>query len=438
MSQEDRPLSSAFLSYMENFKLSINDSVRSEVTAAVAPFREKQEEIIEDLANTKNRVSEIEDDNVNTKTKVEELQKQMVTIQQKLICTASLSQNNSIPSNSSVPHNSPHPNQLPRPSPNNPSPDVLKVLQDAKRVLGFSPITIEDIEYLKEQYSISDDFQAMVTSIQEFLHFEMKIPTSITDKLVFNRIFPPAKQPTGWSTLYAEFQDTSYTELIQQYVRHLLPGKQVSMYVPHCLQPRFTAVGNIAHSYRNGDIKYKTKIKYGTSDFVLMVKPRFQNVPWTYISLANLPPLQLSSFDGNPSSSPPPGRSRITSKRVRADSDEEVGPPSSKTRNEDPKSDTLDVNDEDSKNDNEKVIDESMEGKATTNADHTSPTTLTPAPTTPSKQVVTAAGKAADIGSFLPSACVSPSAALNRNFTFGSQKSSIPKMMNPLNWFVLT
>jgi hypothetical protein len=111
MSQEDRPLYSAFLSYMENFQLSINDCVRSEVKAAVAPFREKQEEIIEDLANTKNRVSEIEDDNVNNKTKADELQKQMVTIQKKLICTASLSQNNSIPSNSSVPHNSPHPNQ---------------------------------------------------------------------------------------------------------------------------------------------------------------------------------------------------------------------------------------------------------------------------------------------------------------------------------------
>ena len=432
MSDDDRPLSSAFLNYMESFKLSINDSVRSEVTAAVAPFREKQEELIADLATTKDRVSEIEEDNVNTKTQVEELQKQMVKIQKNLTSHPSHSEGPSPPSNSSSDEKSPHPNT--ESISNKPSPEALKVLHDAKRVLGFSPITIEDILYLREQNSISDDFQAMVTSIQEFLHFEMKIPTSITDRLVFNRVFPPAKQPTGWSTLYAEFQDLSSAELIQQYVRHLLPGKQVSIYVPHSLQPRLRAVENIAHSYRNGGIKHKTKIRYGTSDFVLQVKPRFENIPWTYVSLAVLPPLQLSPFDGNPSSSPPPGRMRTTSKRGRAESDEDDGPPSSKTRNDDPRSGTNDVIDDDPKSDTGK--DESENRKV---ADKDDPTSLSaskpsPAPTTPTRQVIAApAIAAADLGSFLPSACVSPSAALNKNFTFGLQKSSIPKMTNPLN-----
>ena len=397
------------------------------MTAAVAPLREKQEEIIEELANTKNRVSEIEDDNVDTKAQIEDLQKQMVTIQKKLIGHSSHSKS---PSNSSGPDKSSPPNTMP--VPNNPSPDALKVLQDAKRVLGFSPITIEDINYLKEQNSISDNFQAMVTSIREFLHFEMKIPTSITDRLVFNRIFPPANQPTGWNTLYAEFQNFSCSELIQQYVTNLLPGKQVSMYVPHSLQPRLKAIGNIAHSYRNGEVKHKTKIKYGTSDFVLLVKPRYQNVPWTYISLADLPPLQLSPYEGKPSSSPPPGRTRITSKRGRIESDEDVGPPSSKTRNEDPKGDTEDVNDDNSKSDTEK--DEAENRNATDNDDHTSQSISSSTPTTPTKQAIASlASVAADRGSFLPSACVSPSAAHNKNFTFGSQKSSIPKMAHPLN-----
>ena len=60
-------------------------------------------------------------------------------------------------------------------------------------------------------------------------------------------------------------------------------------------------------------------IKYGASDFVLLVKPRDQNVPWSYAPLESLPPLQLSAFPPS-SSSPPPGRTRLNSKRARPES----------------------------------------------------------------------------------------------------------------------
>ena len=36
------------------------------------------------------------------------------------------------------------------------------------------------------------------------------------------------------------------------------------------------------------------------------------------MSLAHLPPLSLSPYDGNPSSDPPPGRTRLSSKRNRS------------------------------------------------------------------------------------------------------------------------
>ena len=38
-----------------------------------------------------------------------------------------------------------------------------------------------------------------------------------------------------------------------------------------------------------------------------------------------------------------------------------------------------------------------------------------------------------DQGSFLPSACISPIAATNKNFTFGSNQSSIPRIQKSLN-----
>ena len=160
----------------------------------------------------------------------------------------------------------------------------------------------------------------MKAAIIEFLNGEMKIPSYITDKITITKVFTPASQPTNWNKLYAEFSDTSTVELINQYVVNLVPGVSVSIYVPNSLFPRYCAVRDLEYSFRNGPVKHKTRIKYGISDFVLLVKPRNQHAPWSYPSLANLPPLQLSLYDGNPSSSPPTGRIRLNSKRMRSES----------------------------------------------------------------------------------------------------------------------
>ena len=108
---------------------------------------------------------------------------------------------------------------------------------------------------------------------------------------------------------------THWLRNLNQYVINLSPGKSLSLYVPHSLFPRFNAIRDIAHAYRHGETKYKTKIKYGTSDFVLTIKPKLTRDPWKYASLDSLPPLELSPYDGNLiNSSPPSGRNRLSSK----------------------------------------------------------------------------------------------------------------------------
>ena len=344
MSGDKRPLSSltteAFIGYLDAFKISFTQSaqteiaatVRSEVSAAVAPLQVTQKEIVNELESTKAKVSEIALDNVDTKTKVDELQKQMLSMEQRFSKSNSTTQ--------AFPDTNPplfsHPSMRPPPFPVSQSTTAptlaatsgrdphaaLGVLRIAKKILGFSPITMDDINYLKAQNSITDDDKAMKISILEFLNWEMKVPRSVTDTLIIKRIFPPAKQPTGWTTLYAEFHEASTADLLNQYVRNLLHGKSVSIYVPHSLFPRYSAVRDIEHSYRNGVIKHKTKIKYGPSDFILLVKPRGSNSPWSFIPLDSLPPLGLSAFNGIQSSSPPPGRTRLPSKRARTESQE--------------------------------------------------------------------------------------------------------------------
>ena len=259
----------------------------------------------------------------------------------------------------------------------------------------------------------------------------MKIPKYVVDTITIRRVFPPAKQTIGWNTLYAEFDDSSTVDLINQYLTNLLPGRKVDIYVPNGLFPRYRTIRDIEHSYRKGEVQHKTKIKYGISDFVLIVKPKDSNFPWTYISLNSLPPLQLSQYDGNPSSSPPPGRSRIPSKRARPESPESVITRSNKTKLDTNLSDSLDAGIEltigakvtpppptddfpteeltrvDEPN---SVLPEAVEPSEDL---HKTPTKVNPHPNTTS-----------DLGAFRPSACVSPSRVSGKSFTFSTKEVS--------------
>ena len=407
MPGEEKPVTaSELMKCLEGFKTSMTDelkksmkeTVHSEINDAVGHISERQNEIIEDLSATKQLVSEMQIDHSNMKETVAELRQQLDEMK-------SLSKEHPTPptaSSDSLPPLLPSVSLQSFPSSSEAQRDpaytsALKVLQSAKRILGFSPIKSEDLAYLKERNSIDDENEVKRMSIVEFLTCEMKIPHHIADTIVITRVFPPAKQPSGWTTLYAEFSDASVPDLINQYATNLLPGRSVSIYVPHSLWPRFQVINTIAHSYRNGPIKYKTKIKYGLSDFVLLVKPKDQNTAsWTYPPL-DLPPLRLSAFDGNLSSSPPPGRTRLPSKRARSPS------PGSDSTNRVNKAKQNDLERPDSVPDDE--TENAGAIQKTLNLQH-------------------------DTGAFHPSACASPKASFNKNFTFGA--SQIPRM-NSLN-----
>ena len=410
----------------ETVRTELVTTLRTEIGAAVAPLKDAQKEIVDEIETTKRQVSEMALDHADTKSKIIELQQQMISMQKKISQT-------SVPANptSSFLHNLPPKHVLAPPPtlaaagasrgppPSTATQTALEVLKNAKRVLGFSPITAEDISYLKEQHATNDDTKVMLLSIKEFLRCEMKVPTTVLDTINIVRVFPPAKSPTGWKTLYAEFEDSTTTDLINQYVRNLRPGITVSIYVPHCLFPRFAAIRDIEHSYRNGDTKHKTRIKYGTSDFVLLIKPRDTNNSWSYVSLTSLPPLQLSMFDGNLSSSPPPGRTRLPSKRARSGS-----PEGDLTRNNKAKI-------------SEVVIDDKEEETAhPTSSESTSTSASSPtrssADCSPPLSCSAPPGKS-DLGSFHPSACVSPRSVSNKSFTFSNKASSIPVMKSSLN-----
>ena len=173
----------------------------------------------------------------------------------------------------------------------------------------------------------------------------------------------------------------------------------------------------------------------------------FGNSSWTYVSLESLPPLELCSFDGTLSVSPPQGRQRLPSKRTRSLDSPDASEKSSRARTDQnsppPATGKAIDNTTCETNKTQPGVTEVATGP------HDAgdvPTVL--CPPEPQQNEVNSADEStnivntenqqhqgpSDIGTFLPSAALSPSIAKNQNFTFLQKKSSLPKpFVNNLN-----
>ena len=107
----------------------------------------------------------------------------------------------------------------------------------------------------------------------------MKIPQSITNSIVITRVFPASSDHPVQKCLFAEFSDATTADTIFSYVMNLHKGTNIDIYVPPSLRPRAKAVGKIAFDFRNGAVKQKTKIRYGSSDFILTIKEKGRGGP---------------------------------------------------------------------------------------------------------------------------------------------------------------
>ena len=254
----------------------------------------------------------------------------------------------------------------------------------------------------------------------------MKIPLESVNAFKITRVFPPAIKPTGWNTLYAEFESSAATEFIQQFARFLQPGKQINIYVPQKLQMRFRAINSLAHSFRKGSLQHKNRVRYGIDDFTLLVRPKTIDGTWSYASLDSLPPFQFSPI--HPSNSPPIGRP-LKKKRTRSGEND--------SRSSRPRTDNEIAAPTDRNPNSEEVIPEvsglisnppHTEALPESEAEHQNPIPSYSASNS-SQQLDSAPPNNYDLGSFQPSACLSPSAAKNQNFTF-TTRSLIPKSLN--------
>ena len=305
----------AFFAYMEKQKkeraeeiehltTTFNEGIRREISAALAPLDEKQKKLEDDQCI-------ISQEQASMKEQLALIQKQLAD----LLANRYLETNH--PAKVLLPTNEASgPNTSETIEPPDEEEVSSKLVSEAMRIVGFSPITRKDLEFLKSKHSIENDREAMIYAIQEFLDCEMKVPFHIIKQLNIVRVFPPANQ-LDFNKLYAEFGNIQSANLVFSYARNLKPGTSVFLYIPHQFYRRFKDIDTEAYNLRNGEEKWKTKIKFGTSDLILLKKPKIGG-SWTEVSLPDLSPLDLhqDSSSSSRASSPPRGRSR---KRSRSD-----------------------------------------------------------------------------------------------------------------------
>ena len=145
-----------------------------------------------------------------------------------------------------------------------------KLASEARKILGFTKITKEDIERASRTCQAQNQDQAYMAGLKEFFKQEMRMDQEVFDKLGIRTIFPPAKD--NWETLYVQFESEIAVNTIFSYAKNLKKNQRLVRYIPKEFYERYRAMEGDAYLLRHSDKKYKTKVQMGFYDLILYKK----------------------------------------------------------------------------------------------------------------------------------------------------------------------
>merc|ERR1712131_557693 len=145
-------------------KQSFADSINEKVETAVGPLRSKQSEIVSELASTGAKVANLDSDHQATKSKVVNLELEVSNLRKELHIQDSTS--GLRPPTVTLdyaPQSKPQPTgHINRES----SSEIQVVISNAKKILGFSPINLEDVNESMESNNMSLS-EAMIKCVKD-------------------------------------------------------------------------------------------------------------------------------------------------------------------------------------------------------------------------------------------------------------------------------
>ena len=196
---------------------------------------------------------------------------------------------------------------------------IYSIVRRARKTLGFSPITDQDIREVMDDLKIENQEIGM----KDFLREEMAMPEDVIDQLKFTQIF----RRDGGSRqeddkLYVEFSEENMPGLVYKFVRKMRKECNLLTYIPEAFRERAEELEKAAFKLRHLTPSYNTKIRWGWGDLLLERRIRGSNEQYKTVNMTDLPPVDLSATPRvrlampSPTASPAPGR-KARKKRVR-------------------------------------------------------------------------------------------------------------------------
>ena len=193
--------------------------------------------------------------------------------------------------------------------------EIYSVVRRARKIVGFSPITDNNIKEVMEDLQVEDLEVGKQEVIKDFLRAEMAMPNDVIDQLKFARIFRRAGGTRQEDDkLYVEFSEDNMPAIIFKFVRKMRKDCNILTFIPDAFRERAAELEKAAFEMRHMTPSYRTKIRWGWGDLLLERKIRGSNEQFRLVNLTDLPPVDLSATLKerlpNPTSSPAPGRKK--------------------------------------------------------------------------------------------------------------------------------
>ena len=194
---------------------------------------------------------------------------------------------------------------------------IYSVVRQARKTVGFSPITSSNIKEVMDEMEIVNPKVGMEEGVKDFLRGEMAMPEEVIDKLQFARIFRRAgdNRPDN-DKLFVEFVEASMPATVFKYVRKMRSHCNLLTFIPEAFRERSVELEKAAYQMRHSTPSFNTKIRWGWGDLLLERKLRGSREPYRSVHMIDLPPVDLSATPrerlATPTSSPAPGRKKYS------------------------------------------------------------------------------------------------------------------------------
>lgn len=155
--------------------------------------------------------------------------------------------------------------------------ELEKVTMEAKKIVGISPISEDDIDrFLINQEYKADNELTEASTVREFLKLEIKMGNKEIGELKIVKIENQKKEEAD--RLYLHMKDEESVQYIYKKAAQVInPNTKVHMLALPKLYNRFADLSKNTYDARKNNKNLKTQIRLGKLDLILLVKNKGDN-----------------------------------------------------------------------------------------------------------------------------------------------------------------